>query len=113
MIALDDMIDDMLSFLKLNPIATELFIRGRKRNISLVFITQCYFPVTKNTRLNFALYFIIKILNRQELEQIVFNHSSDIDFRDFMNLYKTYIAKPCYSIDTTLALCHHVAKRIF
>ena len=47
MIALDDMIDDMLSFLKVNPIATELFIRGRKLNTSLVFITQCYFPVTK------------------------------------------------------------------
>ena len=113
MIALDDMIDDMLSFLKVNPIATELFIRGRKLNTSLVFITQCYFPVTKNSRLNFTLYFIIKILNKQELQQIAFNHSSDIDFRDFMNLYKTYIAKPCYSIDTTLALCHHVAKRIF
>ena len=90
MIALDDMIDDMLSFLKVNPIATELFIRGRKLNTSLVFITQCYFPVTKNSRLNFRLYFIIKILNKQELQQIAFNHSSDIDFRDYESLQNIY-----------------------
>ena len=81
---------------KLNPIVTELFIRGIKLNISLVFITQTYFAVPKNIRLNSTHY---------ELQQIAFNHSSDIHFKDFINLYKKYTAKP-YSflvIDTTLA----------
>ena len=83
----DDMIADMLSNKKLNPILTELFIRGRKLNISLVFITQSYFAVPKDIRLNSADYFILKIPNKRELQQIVFNHSSDIDFQYFMNLY--------------------------
>ena len=72
---------------KLNPIVTELFIKGRKLNISLVFITQSYFAVPKNIRLNSTHYFIMKIPNKQELQQIAFNHSSDIEFQDFMNLY--------------------------
>ena len=99
------MISDMLSNKKLNPIVTELFIRGRKLNISLVFITQSYFAVPKNIRLNSTHYFVMKIPNKRELQQIAFNHSSDIDFQDFMNLYKKCTAKP-YSflvIDTTLA----------
>ena len=105
LIVFDDMIADMLSNKKLNPIVTELFIRGRKLNISLVFITQSYFAVPKNIRLNSTHYFIMKIPNKQELQQIAFNHSSDIDFKDFMNLYKKCTAKP-YSflvIDATLA----------
>ena len=52
LIVFDDMIQDMLSNEKLNPIVTELFIRGRKLNISLVFIAQSYFAVLKNVRLN-------------------------------------------------------------
>ena len=105
LIVFDDMIADMLSNKKLNPIVTELFIRGRKLNISLVFITQSYFAVPKNIRLNSTHYFIMKIPNKQELQQIAFNHSSDIDFKDFMNLYKKCTAKP-YSflvIDAALA----------
>ena len=70
---------DMLSYKKLNPIVTELFIRGRKLNISLVFITQSYFPVPKYIRINSTHYFIMKVPNKKELQQIVFNHSSDID----------------------------------
>ena len=62
---------DMLSSKKLNPRVTELFIRGRKLNISLVFITQSYFAVVKNIRLNSTHYFIMKILNKQELQQII------------------------------------------
>ena len=99
------MIADMLCNKKFNLIVTELFIRGRKLNISLVFITQSYFAVPKNIRLNSTHYFIMKIPNKQELQQIAFNHSSDIDFKDFMNLYKKCTAKP-YSflvIDATLA----------
>ena len=105
LIVFDDMIADMLSNKKLNPIVTELLIRGRKLNISLVFITQSYFAVPKNIRLNSTHYFVMKIPNKRELQQIAFNHSSDIDFQDFMNLYKKCTAKP-YSflvIDATLA----------
>ena len=95
----------MLSNKKLHPIVTELFIKVRKLNISLVFITQSYFAVPKNIRLNSTHYFIMIIPNKQELQQITFNHSSDIDFKDFMNLDKKCTAKP-YSflvIDATLA----------
>ena len=81
----DDMIADMLSNERLNPIVTELFIRGKKLNISLVFITQSYFDVPKNTRLNWTYCFVIKIQNQWELQLIAFNHSSDIDFKDFLN----------------------------
>ena len=56
-IVVDDMITDMLSNKKLNTIVTKLFIRGRKLNISLVFITQCYFAVLKNFRLNSIHYY--------------------------------------------------------
>ena len=74
------MIGDMVSNKKINLIVTELFIRARKLNIYLVFITQSYFAVPKNIRLNETHYFIMKILNKRELQQIAFNHSSDIGF---------------------------------
>ena len=61
LIKFDDIIADMLSHKKLNPIVTELFIRGKKLNISIVFITQSYFAVPKNIRLNSTHYFIMKI----------------------------------------------------
>ena len=81
------MIADMLSNKKLNPVVTELFIRGRKLNISPVFITQSYSAVPKGIRLSFKQYFIVKIPNKQELKQSASHNSSDIDFSDFMNLY--------------------------
>ena len=88
----------------LNPIVAELFIRGRKLNISLVFITQSNFVAPKNNRLNSTHYFVMKVPNKRALQQIAFNHSSDIDFQDFMNLYKKCTAKPYSSlvIDTAL-----------
>ena len=82
MIVFDDIIADILSNKKLNSTVTELFIRGRKLNISLVFITKSCFAVTKNIRLNSTHYFITKIPNAREFQKITFNHSSDIDFRD-------------------------------
>ena len=88
LIVFDDMIADMLSNEKRNPTVNEIFIRGRQLKISLVFITQSYFTIPKNTRLNSAHYFIMKIPNKQELQQISFNHSSVIHFRDFTNFYK-------------------------
>ena len=83
------MIADMLSNKRLNLAVTEIFIRGRKLNISLVFITQSYFAVPKNIRLNSRHYFVMKLPNKRELRQVAFNHSSDIDFWDLMNLYKS------------------------
>ena len=94
LIFFDYMIADMINNNKLNPILTELFIRGRKLNISNVFITQSYFKVPKNVRLNSTHFFIMKIPNKRELQQIALNHSSDIDFKDFMNIYKKCTAKP-------------------
>ena len=84
----------MLNNKKLNPIVTELFIRGGKLNISLVLITQSYLAIPKNTRLNSTHYFIMEIPNKQDFQQIVVNHSWDIDFQDFMDLYKKCIEKP-------------------
>ena len=87
------MISHMLINKKLDPIVTGLVIRVRKLNISLVFITESYFAVPKNIRLNSTHYFIMKIPNKQEFQQI-----------DFMNLYRKCAAKP-YSflvIDATL-----------
>ena len=88
----------MLSNKKLNPIVTELFNRGRKLNISLVFITQSCFAVPKNIRLNSTHYSIMKISHKRELHQIAFNHLSDIDFKGFMSLYKKCTVKPYYFI---------------
>ena len=65
---------------------TELFIRDRKINISLVFIMQSYFSLLKNIRLNATSYIIMKITNKQVLQQIAFNLSSNIEVKDFMNL---------------------------
>ena len=104
LIVFDDMIADMINNKKLNPIVTELFIRGRKLNISIVFITQSYFKVPKYVRLNATHFPIMKILNKRELQQIALNHSSDIDFNDFMKIYKKFTKEP-YSFllnDTTL-----------
>ena len=104
LIVFDDMIADMINNNKLDPIVTELFIRGRKLNISIVFITQSYFKVPKDVRLNSTHFFIMKIPNKRELQQTALNHLSDIDFKDFMNIY-TKCTKEPYSFlvnDTTL-----------
>ena len=91
LIVFDDMIADIIKNKKLNSIVTELFIRGRKLNISLVFITQSYFKVPKDVRLNTSHFFIAKIPNKRELQQIAINHSSDISTKDFINVLLNYI----------------------
>ena len=104
-IAFDDMITDMINNKKLNSIVTELFIKGRKLNISLVFIMQSCFKVPTDVRLNTNHFFIMKIPNKRKLQQIVLNHSSDIDFKDFAKIYKKCTDEP-YSFlvnDTTLS----------
>ena len=104
----DDMIVDMIQNKKLNSKVTKFFITGRKLNISLVFITQSYFKVPKDVKLNTTHFFIIKILsnlNLKELQQIAINHSSGISTEDFVNICGKCTAKP-YSFfvnHTTLA----------
>ena len=71
-----------------------MFIRCIKLNISLVFITQSYFFVPKDVRLNPTLYLIMKINNRKELQNIAINHSFDIDYEDFMKIYRKCTKKP-------------------
>ena len=82
----------------------DMFIRCRKLNISLVFITQSYFSVPKDVRLNSTHYLIMKINNRKELQNIAINHSADIDYKDFMKIYRECTKKPfnILTIDTTL-----------
>ena len=87
LIVFDDMIAGMINNKKLNSVVTKLFFRGRKFNISIVFITQSYFKVPKNVRLNSTHFLIMKIPNKRELQQIALNHSSDIDFKDFLKIY--------------------------
>ena len=90
---------------KLNSIVTELFTRGRKLSISVVFITQSYFKVPKDVGLNTSHFFIAKIPNKRKLQQIAINHSSDISTKDFANIYRKCTSEP-YSFlvnDTTLA----------
>ena len=98
------MIAEMINNKKLNLILTELFIRDRKLNISLVFIKQSYFKMPQYVRLNSTHFFIMKISNKTELQQIVLNHSSDIDSKDFIKIHKECTIKP-YSflvVNTTL-----------
>ena len=98
------MIADMVHNKKLDSTVTELFIRGRKLNISLVFITQSYFKVPKDVKLNATHFFIAKMLDERELKQTAINHSSDIS-KDLTNIYRKCIVEP-YSFlvhDTTLA----------
>ena len=88
LIVFDDMIADMINNKKRNPVVTELFIRGRKLNISIVFITQSYFKLTKDGKLDSAQFFIIKIPNKREIQKIALNHSSGIGFKYFIKIYK-------------------------
>ena len=79
LIAFDDMIADIMTNKLFQAIIKELFIRCSKLNISLVFITQPYFTVPKDVKLNSTHYFIMKINHRKELQNIAINHSADID----------------------------------
>ena len=94
LIVFDYIIANMINNKKFNPVLTELFIRRRKLNISIVFITQSYFKVPKDVRLNSTHFFIMKMSNKRELQQIASNHSSGIDFKDFMKIYKKCTVEP-------------------
>ena len=97
LIVFDHMIADMINNKRLNSIVTDLFIRGRKPNISIVFTVQSYFKLPKDVKLSSTHFFIMKIPNKRELQQIALNHSSGIDSKDFMKIYKKCNAEP-YSL---------------
>ena len=104
LIVFDDMIADIMTNKKFQSIIKELFIRCRKINISLVFITQSYFSVPKDVRLNSTHYFIMKINNKRELQNIATNHSADIDYKESIKIYRESTKEPYnfLTIDTTL-----------
>ena len=104
LIVFDDMIADIMTNKKFQAIIKELFIRCRKLNISLVFITQSYFSVPKDVRLNSTHDLIMKINNIRELQNIVINHLADIDHGDFIKIYRECTKEPhnFLTTDTTL-----------
>ena len=104
LIIFDDMNTDIKSKKEFQAIVEELFIRCRKLNILLVFITQTYFTVPKDARLNSTHYLIMKINNKRELQNIAINHSADIDYQDFKKIYRECTKEPFnfLTIDTTL-----------
>ena len=104
LISFDDMIADIMNNQKFQAIIKELFIRCRNLIISLVLIFQSYFSVPKDVRLNSTHYLIIKINNTRELKNIAVNHSADIDYKDFMKIYRESTKEPnsLLTIDTTL-----------
>ena len=91
-----DLVQNMEANNYLSTIVSELFVRGRKLNISplFFFISQPYFKVFKTTTLNATYHFIIKISNESELQQIASNHSSDTEFKDFVKFYIDHTKKP-------------------
>ena len=94
LIVFDDMIADTMANKKFQSIIKELFIRCRKINISLEFITQSCFSVPKHVRLNSTHYLIRKINNKRELQNIAINHSADIDYKDFIKIYRECTQEP-------------------
>ena len=89
LIIFDDMIADIMTNKRFQAIIKELFIRCRKLNNSLGFITQSYFSVPKNARLNSTNYLIMKVNNKRELQNIAINHSADIDYQE--NVQKNHL----------------------
>ena len=94
LIVFDDMIADIMTNKRFQAIIKELFIRCRKLNISLVFITQSYFSVPKEVRLNSTHYLIMKIYNRRELQLFATGHSADIDYKEFLKIIQNCTKEP-------------------
>ena len=90
----DDMISHVMSDKKAQQILKELFIRCRKLNISLCFLTQSYFSVPKDVRLNCTYYIIFKLNNKRELQNIAINHSVEIGYKDFFKIYRDCTKEP-------------------
>ena len=98
------MIADIIKNKKCQGIIKELFIICRKLNISLVFTTQSYFSVPKGVRLNTTHYIIMKINSKRELQNIAINHSADIDYLDFKNIYRECTKEPFNFLTTNTTL---------
>ena len=96
LIIFDDMMADIMRSEKFKSIVKELFIRCRKLNISIVFITQSYFRTPKVARLNSTHYIIMKIGNEKELKSIAGENSGHLDFKDFLKIYN-YCTRDPYS----------------
>ena len=109
LIVFDDMIADVMTRKKFQPIIKELFIRCRKLNTSLVFTTKSYFSVSEDFRLNSTHYLIMKINNKEELQNIAINHSADSDYKDFVKIYRECTKEP-YSF---LLLVQHYQIRSY
>ena len=94
LIVFDDGNADIVTNKKFQYIIKELFIRCRKLNISLVYITQSSFSVPKDVKLNSTHYLMMKINNKRELRNIAINHSADIDYQDFIKIYRECANEP-------------------
>ena len=90
----DDMIADIMTSENYKVIVKELFIRCRKLNISIVFITQSYFRTPKDARLNSTHYILMKIGNKKELKSIAEENSGHLDFKDFLKMYNYCTNEP-------------------
>ena len=88
LIVFEDMTADNKINKKIQAVVKEQFIRCRKVNISLVFITKSYYSVPKDVTLNSICYLIMKFDNKRELQNIAINHSADIYYKNFMKIYR-------------------------
>ena len=99
---------------KLSPIVKELFIGDGQINTFLSFIIQSYFKVPKEVKLTSTHFFIMKIPNKRELQQTAMNHSSDIDFKDSMKIYKKYTAGKIFFFSQLYnQIIRYVLRKIF
>ena len=114
LIIFDDMITDIMRSEKFKAIVKELFIRCRKLNISIVFITQPYFRTPKDARLNSTHYILMKIDNKKELKSIAEKNSDHLDFKDILKIYN-YCTNEPYSfmmVDTRPTACITFKKKL-
>ena len=113
LIVFNDMIADIIANKRFQTAIKELFIRCRKLNISLVFITQSHFSVPKEVRLNSTHYLIMKINIKRELQNIAVNHSAHIGYGNFMKIYRKCMKESdnFLTIDTTLPVSNSLRFR--
>ena len=94
LIVFEDIISHVMSNKKAQQVLKELFIRCRKLNIALCFLTQPYFSVPKDVRLNCTHYVAFNLNNKRELQNIAINHFADIDYKEFVNIYRDCTKEP-------------------
>ena len=109
LLVFDDMISHVMSNKKAQQVLKELFIRCRKLNISLCCLNQSYFSVPKDVRLNYTHYIIFKLNSKRELQNIAINHSADMDYKDFVKIYRD-CTKESYNF-LTIDITQPVDKR--